>query len=177
MSVHGPSGKVPEADGLSHQFPTTNHPVQGILQGARHAVGVLGAGDHHGGGSVHLCTKAHHSRWTRVYIQVRIEVRKTIQHITEVNVGAWKRYAGSEPQYSGVQRCGAQTAGNRENPHVSRMTHRATPIRRGRISASREYCKSAAGYKLYARFAVDMFRSRFNCRAIQYGKTNAPEPN
>src|SRR5215831_7584050 len=98
MGMHSPSGKVPETDGLSYQFPTTNHPVQGILQRAGYAVGVLGAGDHHGGGSVQLCTKVHHSRWTRVEIQVRIEMGKTIQHVTEVKVSAWKRYASSEPQ-------------------------------------------------------------------------------
>src|SRR5215469_13346799 len=96
MGVHSPSGKVPEADGFSYQFPTTNHPVPGILQCARYAVGVLRAGDYHGGSSVHLCTKAHHSRWTRVHINVRIEMGKTIQHVTEVKVGA--RYASSKPQ-------------------------------------------------------------------------------
>src|SRR6516225_7169781 len=131
MGVHSPSGKIPETDGFSYQFTTTNHPVQGILQCARYAVGVLGAGDHHGGGSVHLCTKAPHGRWTRVHIQVRIEVGKTIQHVTEVKVGAWKRYASSKPQYSGVKRFGAQTSGNCENPHVYRMTHRAAPILEG----------------------------------------------
>src|SRR5262249_34456298 len=127
--------------------------------------------------SVHLSTKAHHSRWTRVQIQVRIEVGKTIQHVTEVKIGVWKRYAGSKPQYSGVQRFGAQTSGNSENPHASRMTRRAAPIRGGKILAPREYRRSAAGYKAYARFPFELSRRRLDCRTTQYGKTHAAEPN
>ena len=68
-----------------------------------------------------------------------------------------------------ANRFGAQTSGNCENPHVSRMTHRAVPIRRGRISPTREYLKSAVGYKSYARFAVELSRGRVGYRTIQYG--------
>src|SRR5262249_11381616 len=97
MCVHSASGKVPDADWLAYQFPTADHPVQGVLQRARYTVSVLGAAYHHGGGAIQPCTKVHHCGWTRVGIQVRIEVGKTIQRVTKVNVDAWKRCASRKP--------------------------------------------------------------------------------
>jgi len=72
---------------------------------------------HHGRCRIQLLAKGRHCDGTGPCIQVRVEVRKTVQPVRERNDGPVWRDARSKPQELGIERLGTQTSRNGENPH------------------------------------------------------------
>src|SRR5580765_1288314 len=114
--------------GFIRQLAAANHPVQCVLENAGHAVGVLGARDHHAVSGPKLEAESGHDRIESVLVDVWIEGRQQL----ELVVDRYVHRSGGKPRHgpddSAVGRGAPKAARNGKDTNESHIFHTGTNL-------------------------------------------------